>query len=286
VRPRTLPAAVVPVLVGSAAAYYDGVFDWRAFSLALIGALAIQVAANFANDVSDAARGADPGDRIGPPRMVTTGVVSARQMWIATWSAIAVATACGIGLTFLAGPVVIAVGVASILAMLGYVGGPMPYGYRGLGEVFVFLFFGLVATGASRLVHDGSVPGWVWLLGIPIGMLAAAILVANNLRDIATDARVGKKTLAVVLGRARTQLLYRVLTWGAIGVTIVLAAALITPPTTLAASLAAPLIPRLNALAKGGEGAGLVPLLSGTARLHLLFGVLLSAGIAAAGVIR
>ena len=285
-RPRTLPAAVVPVLVGSAAAYYDGVLDWRAFSLALIGALAIQVAANFANDVSDAARGADPGDRIGPPRMVTSGVVSARQMWLATWIAIAVATACGIGLTFLAGPVVIAIGVASILAMLGYVGGPMPYGYRGLGEVFVFVFFGLVATGASRLVHDGTVPGWVWLLGIPIGMLAAAILVANNLRDIATDARVGKKTLAVLLGRTRTRVLYRVLTWGAIAVTIVLAVARVTPLTTLAASLAAPLVPHLNALARDGEGARLVPLLSGTARLHLFFGVLLSAGIAAAGFTR
>ena len=272
--------------MGSAAAYYDRVFDWRAFSLALVGALAIQVAANFANDVSDAARGADPGDRSGPPRMVASGVVSAPKMWFATWIAIAVATACGIGLTFLAGPVVIAIGVASILAMLGYVGGPMPYGYRGFGEVFVFLFFGLVATGASRLVHDGSVPGWVWLLGIPIGMLAAAILVANNLRDIATDARVGKKTLAVRLGTARTQRLYGVLTWGAVAITAALAVAGVTPPTTLAATLAAPLIPRLTALANGGEGASLVPLLSGTARLHLSFGVLLSAGIAVAGFTR
>ena len=283
-RPRTLPAAVVPVLVGSAAAYYDRVFDWRAFSLALVGALAIQVAANFANDVSDAARGADPGDRIGPTRMVAAGVVSARQMWIATWIAIAVATACGIGLTFLAGPVVIAIGVASILAMLGYVGGPMPYGYRGFGEVFVIVFFGIVATGASRLVHDGSVPGWVWLLGIPIGMLAAAILVANNLRDIATDARVGKKTLAVLLGRPRTQRLYQVLTWGAIAVTILLAAVQVTPPTTLTAILSGVMIPRLSALAKADGGDALVALLPGTAKLHLLFGLLLSAGILVARI--
>jgi 1,4-dihydroxy-2-naphthoate polyprenyltransferase len=279
-----LPAAVVPVLVGSAAAYYDRVFDWRAFLLALIGSLSIQVAANFANDVSDAARGADPGDRIGPARMVAAGVVSARQMWIATWIAIAVATACGIGLTFLAGPVVIAIGVASILAMLGYVGGPVPYGYRGLGEVFVFLFFGVVATGASRLVHHGSVPGWVWLLGIPIGMLAAAILVANNLRDIDTDARVGKKTLAVLLGRARTQSLFQILTWGAIAMTILLAAVRATPPTTLTATLSGVMIPRLSRLAKAEGGASLVPLLPGTARLHLLFGLLLSAGIVAARV--
>jgi 1,4-dihydroxy-2-naphthoate octaprenyltransferase len=279
-----LPAAVVPVLVGSAAAYYDRVFDWRAFTLALIGSLSIQMAANFANDVSDAARGADPGDRIGPARMVAAGVVSARQMWMATWIAIAVATACGIGLTFLAGPVVIAIGVASILAMLGYVGGPIPYGYRGLGEVFVFLFFGIVATGASRLVHDGSVPGWVWLLGIPIGMLAAAILVANNLRDIDTDARVGKKTLAVLVGRERTQRLFQVLTWGAIAMTILLAAVRMTPPTTLTATLSGVMIPRLSALAKAEGGASLVPLLPGTARLHLLFGLLLSAGIVAARI--
>lgn len=281
-RPRTLPAAVVPVLVGSAAAYYDGAFDWRAFSLALIGALAIQVAANFANDASDAARGADPGDRIGPARMVASGFISARQMWAATSATIGLALVCGIGLTLLAGPVVIAIGVASILAMLGYVGGPIPYGYRGLGELFVFLFFGLVATGGSRFVHDGSTPGWVWLVGIPIGMLAAAILVANNLRDIATDARVGKRTLAVLLGRPRTQRLYRWLTWGTIAVTVALAMTRITPLLTLSAVLAVPLVPGLNRIASRGEGAGLIPLLAGTARLHLLFGLLLAAGIVGA----
>ncbi len=281
-RPRTLPAAVVPVLVGSVAAYYDGAFDWRAFGLALIGALAIQVAANFANDASDAARGADPGDRIGPARMVASGVISARQMWVAAWAAIGVAGVCGIGLTLLAGPVVIVIGVASVLAMLGYVGGPIPYGYRGLGELFVFVFFGLVATGGSRLVHDGSAPGWVWFLGIPVGMLAAAILVANNLRDIETDSRVGKRTLAVLLGLRRTRRLYTELTWGALAITLILATARVTPPTTLTALLAVPLVPRLNRIASHDEGADLIPLLAGTARLHLLFGLFLSAGIVAA----
>lgn len=280
-RPRTLPAAVVPVLVGSAAAFYDDVFDWRAFALALAGSVAIQVAANFANDASDAARGADPADRVGPARMVAAGFITARQMWMGAWTAIGVAALCGIGLTLLAGPVVLAIGIASILAMLGYVGGPIPYGYRGLGEVFVFLFFGLVATGGSRLVHDGSAPGWVWLLGIPIGLLAAAILVANNLRDIATDTRVGKRTLAVMLGRHRTQVLYESSTWGAWAVVIILAAARVTPPASLAALLAAPMIVRLNRLAKSDEGASLIPLLAGTARLHLLFGLLLAGGIVA-----
>ncbi|MEX0789621.1 MAG: 1,4-dihydroxy-2-naphthoate polyprenyltransferase, partial [Actinomycetota bacterium] len=283
-RPRTLPAAVVPVLVGSAAAHYDRVFDWRAFSLALVGALAIQVAANFANDASDAARGADPGDRVGPARMVASGVITARKMWAAAAAVIAVAVGAGIGLTLLAGPVVIVIGVASIAAMLGYVGGPIPYGYRGLGELFVFLFFGLVATGGSRLVHNGSTPGWVWTAGIPIGMLAAAILVANNLRDITTDARVRKRTLAVLLGRRRTQRLYAGLIWGAIAVTVVLAASRVAPLPSLAALLAVPLLPRLSRIANSAEGAGLIPLLSGTARLHLVFGLLLSTGIVAGRV--
>ncbi len=280
-RPRTLPAAVVPVLVGSAAAYHDRAFDWRAFTLALVGALAIQVAANFANDASDAARGADPGDRIGPPRMVASGVIGARQMWVATIIAIGIATVAGIGLTLLAGWVVVIIGVASIAAMLGYVGGPIPYGYRGLGELFVFLFFGLVATGGSRLVHDGSAPGWVWLCGIPVGMLASAILVANNLRDFATDARVGKRTLAVILGLERTRRMYGAIIWGAVALTVVLAALRIIPVTALTVLLALPMVPRLAQIANNKEGVGLVPLLAGTAQLHLAFGLLLSAGIVA-----
>ena len=275
----------MPVLVGSAAAFYDRVFDWRAFTLAMIGALAIQVAANFANDASDAARGADPGDRVGPARMVASGVITARRMWAATAAVIGVAVAAGIGLTFLAGPIVIVIGVASILAMLGYVGGPLPYGYRGLGELFVFLFFGLVATGGSRLVHDGSTPAWVWLTGISVGMLAAAILVANNLRDISTDARVGKRTLAVLLGRRRSQRLYSGLIWGAMVVTVVLAVSGVAPMATLTALLAVPLAPRLSRIANNDEGAGLIPLLAGTARLHMFVGLSLSAGIVAARII-
>jgi 1,4-dihydroxy-2-naphthoate polyprenyltransferase len=266
-------------MVGSAAAFYDHVFDWRAFSLALVGAVSIQVAANFANDASDAARGADPGDRVGPRRMVASGVIGARKMWIATGATIALAVAAGVGLTLLAGPVVILIGVASIVAMLGYVGGPFPYGYRGLGELFVFLFFGLVATGGSRLVHDGSTPGWVWLAAVPIGMLAAAILVANNLRDIATDTRVGKRTLAVLLGAPRTRLLYAGLTWGAIAVTALLAVIRVVPVAVVVAVLVVPLVLRLNRIARNDEPVRLVPLLSGSARLHLLFGLLMSVGI-------
>ncbi|MGH8911633.1 MAG: 1,4-dihydroxy-2-naphthoate octaprenyltransferase, partial [Acidimicrobiia bacterium] len=212
-RPRTLPAAAAPVFVGSGLAGGDGVFRADAFAAALVGALAIQVAANFANDASDAARGADPADRVGPPRMVATGVISARSMWLATAAAVGVAALCGVWLIVIAGWVVAVIGTASILAMLTYVGGPIPYGYRALGEVFVFVFFGLVATVGSRYVHDATAPASAWVLAIPMGMLAAAILVANNRRDIDTDGCVGKRTLAVVLGRTGTARLYAALTY-------------------------------------------------------------------------
>ncbi|MEX1272167.1 MAG: 1,4-dihydroxy-2-naphthoate octaprenyltransferase, partial [Acidimicrobiia bacterium] len=145
-RPRTLPAAIAPVLVGSGLAAFDGVYRNDAFFLALVGALAIQVAANFANDVSDAGRGADTADRVGPARMVATGRLGAAAMWIATAIAVAVAVAAGVGLVLIAGWPIVVIGLASIVAMLTYVGGPIPYGYRALGEVFVFVFFGLVAT--------------------------------------------------------------------------------------------------------------------------------------------
>jgi 1,4-dihydroxy-2-naphthoate octaprenyltransferase len=145
----------------------------------------------------------------------------------------------------------------------------------------VFAFFGLVATAGSRLVHDGASPAWVWLLGVPVGMLAAAILVANNLRDIETDARVGKKTLAVLIGAPRTRWLYRCLVWGSLVVTTVLAVTGVTPTATLISLLAVVLLPRLNSIVEG-NGTQLIPLLAGTARLHLVFGLLLSTGIVVA----
>lgn len=280
-RPRTLPAAASPVLVGTGLAIGDGVFRVDAFIAALVGALAIQVAANFANDASDAARGADPADRVGPPRMVASGRVSARAMWTATWLAVAVAVAAGIWLIAIAGWVVAAIGVASVIAMLTYVGGPLPYGYRALGELAVFVFFGLVATVGSRYVHDMTAPLSAWILAIPMGMLAAAILVANNRRDIDTDARVGKRTLAVVLGRGGTERMYAVLTYGAFLVVAVAAIAGVTPRLTgLAAFLAPFAIGPNRTISSGAEGVALIPVLSQTARLELWTGAAL--GLAAA----
>ncbi|HEY4606544.1 MAG TPA: 1,4-dihydroxy-2-naphthoate octaprenyltransferase, partial [Acidimicrobiia bacterium] len=157
-RVHTLPAAVVPVLVGSALAAADHVFAWEAFGYALVAALAIPVAANFANDASDASRGADTEDRLGPPRMVALGRITPRQMWVAVGLATLIAAVAGIALAVIAGPLVLVIGAVSIAAMLGYVGGPIPYGYKGLGEVFVFVFFGVVATVGSRYIHDMTAP--------------------------------------------------------------------------------------------------------------------------------
>ena len=280
-RIHTLPAAVVPVLVGSGLAYGEEVFRTDAFLWALVGALAIQVAANFANDASDAKRGADTEDRLGPPRMVSSGVISPKQMWAATWAVVGVAAVSGVVLTVIAGPLILVIGVASVLAMLGYVGGPFPYGYRGFGELFVFVFFGLVATVGSRYVHDMMAPLAAWLLAIPVGMLVTAILVANNYRDIDTDRETGKRTLAVILGADRTRVLFAVLVYGAFPLIAVFAIADWTPFGTLFATLLFPFaagpVRIVNAKT---SGPALIRALKMTARLHLVTGLVLAAGAA------
>jgi len=279
-RVHTLPAAIVPVLVGSALAEADDVFRWDAFALALVAALAIQVAANFANDASDARRGADSGDRLGPPRMVALGEITSRQMWTAVVFALSVAAAAGIWLTAIAGPVVLVVGVVSVVAMLGYVGGPVPYGYRGLGEVFVFVFFGVVATVGSRYIHDMTAPSAAWLLSIPIGMLVTAILVANNYRDLATDKAAGKRTLAVIIGPAKTRVLFAVLVYGAFPLIAVFATFGWTPlPTAFAALLIPYASGPVRVIYSKTDGPALIRALKMTARLHLWTGLSLAAGI-------
>lgn len=280
-RVHTLPAALTPVLVGAGLAEHDGVFRIDALIWALVGALAIQVAANFANDASDARRGADSEDRLGPPRMVSAGVIPSRQMWVGTAVAVAIAAVAAVALTLIAGPVVLVIGVVSVVAMLGYVGGPKPYGYRGLGEVFVFAFFGLVATVGSRYVYDSTAPLSAWLLAIPVGMLATAILVANNYRDLETDARAGKRTLAVVIGPQRTRLLFSVLIYGAFPVTVLFGLVGWTPIATLFAAFWVPFATKPVALVQTAtDGPSLIRALKLTARLHLLTGLSLAAGAA------
>jgi 1,4-dihydroxy-2-naphthoate octaprenyltransferase len=216
-RPRTLPAAIAPVLVGTAAAW-----QWAghlprvlAFIVALIGSIFIQIGANLANDYSDARRGADTVDRLGPVRVTSAGLVTPQRVLRATWIAFAVALACGIYLTIVAGWVILVIGLASIAAGVLYTGGPRPYGYAGLGEVFVFLFFGLIAVNGSYYVQLEELDALPLGLSIAVGFLATAILVVNNVRDIETDRRAGKNTSAVRMGRANAVNMYRLLVGGA-----------------------------------------------------------------------
>lgn len=280
-RTHTLPAAIVPVLVGAGLADGDGTLRLDALVWTLIGALSIQVAANFANDASDAKRGADTENRLGPPRMVALGVITPKQMWTATWMVVGVAGVAGIALTLIAGPLILVIGVASVIAMLGYVGGPFPYGYRGLGEVFVFVFFGPVATVGSRYVHDMTAPLSAWLLAIPVGMLVTAILVVNNYRDIETDETAGKRTLAVVLGRDRTRTLFAVLVYGSYPLIVLFAVVGWTPQTTMFAALLAPFaagpVRIINAKT---DAMALIRALKLTAMLHLWTGVVLAVSAA------
>jgi 1,4-dihydroxy-2-naphthoate polyprenyltransferase len=227
-RPRTLPAAIAPVLVGSAVAAYEiekfpdyvilvyppievPEFRFGAFLAALIGSIFIQIGTNLANDYSDARRGADTVDRLGPVRVTAAGLVAPRSVLVATWLAFGVAVACGIYLATVAGLVILAVGAASILAGVLYTGGPRPYGYAGLGELFVFLFFGLVAVNGSYYVQLEELDWLPFGLSVSVGCLATAILVVNNIRDIDTDRRAGKRTVAVRVGRETTRRLYLVL---------------------------------------------------------------------------
>lgn len=209
-RPRTLPAAIAPVLVGTAAAteQVGELPRLGAFFAAMIGSIFIQIGTNLANDYSDAKRGADTAERLGPVRVTASGLAAPRRVLTATWVAFAIAIGCGIYLATVAGPVIIAIGAVSILAGVLYTGGPWPYGYAGLGELFVFLFFGLVAVNGSYYVQLEELDLLPLGLSVAIGAMATAILVVNNIRDIETDRRAGKNTLAVRLGRERTRRLY------------------------------------------------------------------------------
>jgi 1,4-dihydroxy-2-naphthoate polyprenyltransferase len=204
-RIRTLPAAVAPVLVGTALAGYFHVFHPLRFIAALVGAIFIQVGTNLSNDYSDARRGADAEDRLGPVRVTAGGLVPPKQVLVATYLSFGVAVLAGAYLVAVAGWQLLLVGAASILAGVLYTGGPKPYGYEGLGELFVFLFFGIVAVAGSFFVQVTHLDWEAFALAVPVGLLAAGILMVNNVRDVDTDRRAGKRTLAVRLGRERSR---------------------------------------------------------------------------------
>ncbi len=276
-RPPTLTAAVTPVLVGTGAAIGEGVFSAGPFAAALFGAIFLQIGANFANDVFDFERGADTGDRLGPPRATQTGLLTPTQMKVGMSAAFLLAFLAGIYLVVVAGWIVVVIGLASIVAGLIYTGGPWPIGYHALGDVFTFVFFGMVAVVGTYFVQAEAAPGLVWLAAIPVGCTVTAILVANNLRDIETDREAGKTTLAVVLGERGTRAWYLLLIAAAYGVAIALWPATAVEPWALFVLLSLPVaIAPLRAVADGTAGRALNATLVQTARFHLVFGVLLA----------
>src|SRR5215218_9823516 len=280
-RARTLPAAIAPVLVGSAAAAdASDDFRWGAFAAALVGSIFIQIGTNLANDYSDAKRGADTEDRLGPVRVTSAGLVAPRRVLYATWLAFGVAVAAGIYLATVAGWVIIVVGAASIAAGVLYTGGPRPYGYAGMGELFVFLFFGLVAVNASYYVQAEELRWEAFALSLPVGLLAAAILVVNNVRDVDTDRRAGKRTLAVKLGRERARLLFAAALGLGFAAPLLIAAAgglsWWLALTVLAWVLAPPL---LRTVLTRSDGQALNGALAAAGGLLALFSLLLSAGV-------
>ena len=212
-RIRTLPAAIAPVLVGTALAGWQHVFHPLRFVAALVGAIFIQVGTNLSNDYSDARRGADAEDRLGPVRVTAGGLVPPSQVLVATYVSFGVAVLAGVYLVAVAGWQLLLVGAASILAGVLYTGGPKPYGYEGLGELFVFLFFGIVAVAGSYFVQVKHLDWKAFALAVPVGLLASAILVVNNFRDIDSDRRAGKRTLAVRLGRDETRTMFAVIVY-------------------------------------------------------------------------
>jgi 1,4-dihydroxy-2-naphthoate octaprenyltransferase len=279
-RPRTLPAAVAPVLVGTGAAYALGKADIAFALLALLVSLALQVGVNYANDYSDGIRGTDQ-ERVGPVRLVGQGLAKADNVKLAAMLSFFSAAMLGLALVTLSNAFgMLLVGAASIAAAWYYTGGKRPYGYSGLGEVFVFVFFGLVATLGTTYTQALSVSPAAIAGAVGVGAIASAILVANNLRDIPTDQEHGKRTLAVRLGSTRTRRLYAALLTVALACVVVVG---IIRPTALVALLSFVLAyPLVRRVLRGATGTDLVPVLSGTGRFELVYAALLALGLGAA----
>ena len=276
-RPKTLPAAIVPVAVGTAAVADDEFILWRAIA-ALVVALALQVATNYANDYSDGVRGTDD-DRVGPLRLVGSGAASPRAVKMAMLASFAVAGVIGLALSIAVNPWLLVVGAASIAAGWFYTGGSNPYGYLGLGEVFVFVFFGVVATVGSAFVQTESFSGVATVLSVPVGVFATALLVINNLRDRVGDEGAGKITLAVRMGDGATRRLFI----GALVVAFALIAAVAIVDDRLPLLLGLVGIvtayPAVVIVRKGAVGRDLIPVLEATGRTQLVAGVAMTIGL-------
>jgi 1,4-dihydroxy-2-naphthoate polyprenyltransferase len=279
-RIRTLPAAIAPVLVGTALAGWQHVFHPLRFIAALVGAIFIQVGTNLSNDYSDARRGADAEDRLGPVRVTAGGLVPPNQVLTATYVSFGVAVLAGVYLVVVAGWQLLLVGAASILAGVLYTGGPKPYGYEGLGELFVFLFFGIVAVAGSYFVQVKHLDWKAFALAVPVGLLASGILVVNNFRDIDSDRRAGKRTLAVRLGRERTRTMFAAIVYLAFVLAPVTWVFGPMKPWVMLPWLTLPLAAQIvREVRNRTDGPSLNQALAHTGMLQLAFCTLLSAGL-------
>ena len=271
-RPRTLPAAIAPVLVAIALVGSD--FNWLRAVLALKVAVWLQIGVNFANDYSDGVKGTD-ADRVGPTRLVASGIATANSVKSAAFVSFAIASVAGTWLAFLTSPFLILVGIISIAAAWGYTGGKNPYGYKGLGELSVFLFFGVIATMGTYYAQTEEITLLSFIVSIPMGALSCAILSINNLRDRPKDQLVGKLTLAVRIGDRKARLMY-------VGLLVLahLAAIATLIPTTLLTLLALPMSVSISRQVLSGiSGKDLIPVLGKTGKLQMVFALLLAIGL-------
>ena len=276
-RPRTLPAAVAPVLVGTGAGIELGGFSWLRGGLALLVSLALQVGVNYSNDYSDGIRGTD-ADRVGPTRLVGAGLATPSTVKLAAFGCFGVAGLAGLILAALTSWWLIPVGIAAVAAAWFYTGGPKPYGYAGFGEIFVFVFFGLVAVLGTTYVQAGEISLTATIAAVGIGLLACALLMANNLRDVHTDVTAGKRTLAVLLGEPLSRKVFALMVSGAFLAVVVIS---VSHPWCLLALLAGPLaVPPVRQVLTGARGPALVVVLGATARVEIVYAALLAIGLA------
>ena len=281
IRPATLPAAVGPVLVGLAVAISLGVFEALPAVAALAVALLLQIASNVGNDLSDHRSGVDNEERLGPPRAAASGLLSERELLIGLVLIVGLAGLVGLYLVSVGGPVILVLGVAAVISAFAYSGGPWPYGYHGLGEVFVFVFFGLVAVAGTTYLQTLTWEPLAFVAAIPVGALITAILVVNNLRDLDTDAKTGKRTLAVILGERGAMAEYDLLVGVAYAIPMALIIAGDATWTVLLPLASLPLaLALLRVVHVGGDPRRLNPVLRETARLSLVYCLLFAAGLA------
>lgn len=278
-RPRTLPAAAAGVVMGAALAWRDGVFRLDAALICLLTALLLQIGSNLANDVFDFERGADTAERLGPTRVTQAGILSPRQVKMGMAVVFGLAALLGLYLAWLGGWVIIILGVAAILSAIAYTGGPFPLGYYGLGDLFVFLFFGLAAVAGTYYIQAGSIPPAVWWMTVPPGLIVTAILVVNNLRDIDNDRKAGKRTLAVRLGERGTKIQYVICMVTAYLILIPAILLRLIPWASLLAWASLPLAWQATKIVLTQKGRPLNMALAKTGQTALAFGLLFAIGL-------